>query len=306
MIARVLVRAERLVIIDATAHRRAWRDLARASIANFAEVQLLCPLDVARERERTRPAGHHPRGIYARAGQPGATVPGVDVPYEEAGAPELTIDTTRESVDEAAARVVALARALGRREPCPPAIDGWAVWISGRPGTGKTTVVSALCERLARRGVAPVVLELVEFAMTIAPEGIESPRTRAIVTRAVVQAAKLLREAGRAVVIDGSVPHPEGAGVARDLIDDLAMIELVCPLDVCRSRERAVRWNLTACPGGQRPMLEPDLGLDYEPVVTPDLTLYTDVVDQWTAAEEVLRLVERLERAAHERRRSCA
>ena len=69
--------------------------LARAAIPRFAEVQLVCPLEVCRERERTRPRGHAPRGIYARAGRPGATVPGVDVPYEPALAAELTIDTTR-------------------------------------------------------------------------------------------------------------------------------------------------------------------------------------------------------------------
>ena len=70
------------VILDATAHRRIWRDLGRAAIPRFGEVQLLCPPEVCRERERTRPPGHAPRGIYAQAGRPGATVPGVDVPYE--------------------------------------------------------------------------------------------------------------------------------------------------------------------------------------------------------------------------------
>ena len=48
------------VIVDATAHRRAWRDLARASIHRFAEVQLDCPLGVAEARERTRAAGAAP------------------------------------------------------------------------------------------------------------------------------------------------------------------------------------------------------------------------------------------------------
>lgn len=105
------------VIIDATAHRRRWRDLARAAIPRFAEVQLVCPPDLCRQRERTRPAGHAPRGIYARAGRPGATVPGVDVPYEPAPAPELVIDTAAESVQEGAARIVALARRLHRMAP---------------------------------------------------------------------------------------------------------------------------------------------------------------------------------------------
>lgn len=110
--ASVLVEAGVPVIVDATAHRRAWRDAARAAIRSFAEVQLLCPLDVCRERERTRPRGHAPAGIYARAGRPGGTVPGVDVPYEVALAPDLTIDTTVDDVATAAAKVAALAGRL--------------------------------------------------------------------------------------------------------------------------------------------------------------------------------------------------
>jgi adenylylsulfate kinase len=110
--AATLVEAGVPVIVDATAHRRAWREAARAAIPRFAEVQLCCPLDVCRERERTRPRGHAPAGIYARAGRPGATVPGVDVPYEPAVAPDLKIDTTVDDVGTAAGKVAALASRL--------------------------------------------------------------------------------------------------------------------------------------------------------------------------------------------------
>ena len=116
--AATLVEAGVPVIVDATAHRRAWRDAARAAIPRFAEVQLVCPLDVCRERERTRPRGHAPAGIYARAGRPGATVPGVDVPYEPALAAELTIDTTVDDVATAAAKVAALAERLAASGAC--------------------------------------------------------------------------------------------------------------------------------------------------------------------------------------------
>ena len=116
--AATLVDAGVPVIVDATAHRRAWRDAARAAIPRFAEVQLSCPLDVCRERERTRPRGHAPAGIYARAGRPGATVPGVDVPYEPALAADLTIDTTVDDVATAAAKVAALAGRLAALGAC--------------------------------------------------------------------------------------------------------------------------------------------------------------------------------------------
>jgi adenylylsulfate kinase len=307
VIARVLTGAGIPVIIDATAHRREWRDLARASIGTFAEVQLLCPLEVARDRERSRPAGNHPTGIYARAGQPGAAVPGVDVAYEAALAPELTIDTTAEAIDAAAARVADLARALrAEQTQAPPTVDGFAVWISGRPGSGKTTVVSGVCERLHGRGVPVVVLDAAEFVIARADARVPSRLEREIATRAIVQTARLLTDAGRAVIIDGAPPFRDTARLARELLDNFAEIELVCPPEICRTRERAVRWNLVPCPGIARPFATPDLGLDYEPAATPDLLLFTDVLDEATAAAEVLAVIARLERDARERRRSCA
>ena len=305
-IAVALTHAGRPVIIDATAHRRAWRDLARACIADFAEVQLVCPLDVARQRERTRAPGHHPRAIYAQGGRPGATVPGVDVAYEEALSPELTIDTTKETVESAGELVAALARTFAHHPvPSAPA-EGWVVWVSGRPGSGKTTVVSSVCERLSGRGVPVAVLEVAQFTTLIAPTPAPSRMERQMVTRAVVFAARLLVDAGVAVIIDGAAPVPDVDRLARELIDEFGQVELVCPVDVCRSRERAVRWNLVPCPGMARPLATPDLGLDYDTPVHPDLILYTDLIDHRTAAEEVVRLVERLEQAARRRRLPCA
>jgi adenylylsulfate kinase len=306
VIARVLTRAGVPVLIDATGHRREWRDLARASIDDFAEVQLVCPLEVARERERTRAAGHHPRGIYERAGRPGATVPGVDVAYEPAGSPELVIDTTTVTVEEAGARVAALARTLARRDATPASDAGRAIWITGRPGSGKTTVASGVSERLSRRGMRVTVLDPFEFVTTVAPDAGLSPAQREIVSRAILLAAKLLADAGVTVVIDGALPCRDTGRLARDVVDGLVQIELACPPAVCRTRERAVRWNLVPCPRAPRPMAPPDLGLDYEPARAPDLTLYTDVLDEATTAEEILRLVDRLERAVRERRRPCA
>ena len=63
-----LVDAGLPVIFDATAHRRAWRDLARAILPRFAEIQLVCPLEVCRWREAARPRGAAP-AVPARPGK---------------------------------------------------------------------------------------------------------------------------------------------------------------------------------------------------------------------------------------------
>jgi adenylylsulfate kinase len=300
VIAHALTDAGVPVIIDATAHRREWRDLARASIVDFGEVQLLCPLEVARERERTRGPGHHPPGIYARAGEPGATIPGVNVPYEPAIAPELTIDTTRETVQGAGLRVAALVRTLLRKPSYEPVTNGLTLWVTGCPGSGKTSVVSGVCDHLRRRDIPVTVLDPRDFGARVAPGRNWSHKERQIITHALVLAAQLLSEAGVAVLIDGAPPLPDGIRLAREVIRHYARVELVCAPDVGRMRARAVRWGLIPSPAPSLAPAMPDIAVEDEPAITADLVLYTDALDGWTTLEEVMQLVDRLLRAARE------
>ena len=88
--------------------------------------------------------------------------------------------------------------------------------------------------------------------------------------------------------------------LARAVIARFREVQLVCPRDICVERARAVRWRLgtlaltprVADPAEEAPVLT----LDYEPSLRPELTLYTDVQDPWSIAEEVLCFATRLHR----------
>jgi hypothetical protein len=74
-------------------------------------------------------------------------------------------------------------------------------------------------------------------------------------------------------------------------------VQLVCPAEVCAERERAARWRLGDQPS--RPPhvavpAAPEFTLDYEESLRPELVLRTDVHDPWSAAEQVVYLVQRL------------
>jgi adenylylsulfate kinase len=297
--ATLLTEADAPVLIDATAHRRAWRELARRTIPRFAEVQIVCPLEVAQARERVRTDSHAPRAIYERAGHPGATVPGVDVPYEPALAPELVIDSVAESVEAAAARVAALAGELALETP-PLALDGtgWAIWITGPPGSGKTTLTSRALSALSARNIRVRVLDVVTARQFLLPDRPGSEADHEILHRAIAYAAKLLTEAGWGVIVDVTAPRRAWRELARELIPRFAEVQLACPIEVCVERERAARWRLggEAAPRPWQPAPPPDLVLDYEESMRPDLILRTDVHDPWSNAEQVLYLVRRLHR----------
>lgn len=94
------------VIFDATANRRAYRDLARALIPNFIEVAVMCPLEVCRRRD--------PKGIYRRGeSDRSATVPGLQESYEPPLDPEVVVDTTSTSPGAAAAKIMEALYAKG-------------------------------------------------------------------------------------------------------------------------------------------------------------------------------------------------
>jgi adenylylsulfate kinase len=267
--AATLAKAGVPVIVDATTHRGRWRQFARDLIPHFAEVQL-------------------------------ETVPGIDRDYEPAPAPELRIDATAESVASGAEKIVALAERLGAGSAAgAPRDDGWAIWITGRPGSGKTTIARRVMTALTARGVKAWIVEaniLRRIVWPVVVGGLDD-----LVHRAAVCLAKLLVEDGNAVIVDATAHHRRWRQLARELIPRFAEIQLACPPEICAERERAARWRLTGGAGG---VCEPavgvdvDLVLDYEPALCPELTIYTDVQDCATATADVLFVAERFHRPA--------
>lgn len=94
------------VIFDATAPKRLHREAARREIPRFLEVYVRCPLEVCIARD--------PKGIY-RKGQAGetATVPGLQVPYEEPEEPEVAVDGSALDAEAAAEEIVEALRRRG-------------------------------------------------------------------------------------------------------------------------------------------------------------------------------------------------
>src|SRR5262249_9538788 len=302
-LAAALVDAGVPVVVDAPAHRREWRDLARAVIPHFAEVELRCGIDTCRARDAARASTRATIGVYAHAGTASGRVPGMDLDYETATAPELVIDTEQTPPDTAVERVCDLARALPAAADVSATSSGWAIWITGLPGSGKTTIASATAEALGRYGVTVRVLELGDVLAFIG--GCRyTPVADLIAHRTLVYAAKVLTEAGCAVIVDATAPARAWRELARELIPRFAEVQLVCPAEMCATRERAVRWRLMGCTHTQpcRHDGAPDIGLTYEPSLRPDVTIRTDTGDSESAAATVVRLARRLHRTPNGRR----
>jgi adenylylsulfate kinase len=288
------------VIIDATAHRRAWRDLARARISKFAEVQLLCPIDVCRVREQARSVGNAPAGIYGAAGHATGAVPGVHVVYEAALAPELVIDTVHEPRDSAARRIVALALELAWSAPAKRSHSsaGWAIWICGPPGSGKSTLAARVAESLMPGGIKVAVLTIDKLRHIVASRGEVSPDEDEMLHRALVYAAGLLADSGIPVLIDAAGPKRGWRDLARKRIVRFAEVELSCPFEVCLARDRSARWGPRSGTLEEKLRPGPPVTFDHEYAPDAELVVRTDRESVWSAVVRVRQLAERLHRVA--------
>ena len=122
LIASILCRNGRNVILDATAHKKKWRDLAREECPTFVEVYVKCPIETCMERETRREGQDLVRKrLYFDALErlkTGSTitglgkVPGVDEPFEESPVTEIAIDSSQENSESLAKEVVEKLREL--------------------------------------------------------------------------------------------------------------------------------------------------------------------------------------------------
>ena len=110
----LLAEQDLVVLVAATAHRRAYRDAARERVGRFIEVHVATPLEECRERD--------PKGLYRNArGAAATTLPGLGARYEAPVAPEVVADGGRDeyAIAEILARLAsgprAAAQSGGRR-----------------------------------------------------------------------------------------------------------------------------------------------------------------------------------------------
>jgi bifunctional enzyme CysN/CysC len=107
-VSRLMVNAGLVVLVSFISPFRSERRMARDMVdeGEFCEVFVDTPLDVAEQRDV--------KGLYGKARRGELTnFTGIDSPYEAPEAPEIRIDTTATSPEEAAQEIVDRLRARG-------------------------------------------------------------------------------------------------------------------------------------------------------------------------------------------------
>ncbi|GAB6876687.1 adenylyl-sulfate kinase [Thermaerobacter litoralis] len=197
-VAATLTRHGVIVLVAVIAPYRHSREQARRTIGDYLEVFLQAPLEVLVERD--------PKGLYrkALAGEI-RDFTGIDAPYEEPAAPDLTCDTARETVAESARRVLALLEERGYIPAAGAAGSAFAGGAAahGAGAAGAKAAVAGAGEpgRPAREGAGS--------------SGNGRPLGVALRSRAAAGAAAPAVPAGAPSVPAGASTVPAGASAAR-------------------------------------------------------------------------------------------
>lgn len=115
--------------------------------------------------------------------------------------------------------------------------DGWAVWITGLPGSGKSAIAKEMERLLRKKKIDVQILRLDEFRKTLAPKPRYTEEERDVVYNTLILMAKLLTKNGVNVIIDATAHRNKWRDKARTDIKNFFEVYVKCPLNVCMERE---------------------------------------------------------------------
>jgi adenylylsulfate kinase len=164
----------------------------------------------------------------------------------------------------------------------------FAIWITGKPASGKSTIVSALIPQLEAMGLVVEVLESDEVRRVVTPIPTYSEAERDLFYRALAFTGQKLVAHGVTVVFDATASRRVYRDFARSVITRFIEVAVECPLTTCMERDRKGTYRK-----GQRgeSLTVPGLQSPYEAPINPDLRIDTTTTASGDAARQILDLV---------------
>jgi len=169
--------------------------------------------------------------------------------------------------------------------------NAFAVWITGLPAAGKSTLTRALKDQLAEHGFDVAVLESDALRKVFTPEPQYDEKERATFYRQMAYVGALLVLHGTSVIFDATANRRVYRAMARAAIPKLIEVYVECALEKCVERDpkgiyqKARQGNASTVPG---------LQTSYEPPERPDVVVSGDSeLPEHAAARVYAKLVEK-------------
>ncbi len=161
---------------------------------------------------------------------------------------------------------------------------GCAIWLTGLPASGKSTIVAELVPKLESLGRPVEVLESDAVRRVLTPSPTYSSMERDLFYRALAFMGARLVAHGVTVIFDATANRRAYRDFARSLIPNFIEVAVECPLELCMQRDykgtyqRGRRGESSTVPGLQEP---------YEAPLHPEVTIDTTKLSAKEAAGKV-------------------
>lgn len=147
----------------------------------------------------------------------------------------------------------------------------FAIWITGLPASGKSTITKALTDQLNARGIDIAVLESDVLRKLFGGSHPYEPDARDTFYRQIVVVGSLLVQHGVPVIFDATANRRAYRDRAREEIERFVEVYLDVPLEVCMARDPKGIYR-----GGSTGEAKnvPGLQDPYEPPESPDVVVH--------------------------------
>jgi adenylylsulfate kinase len=170
----------------------------------------------------------------------------------------------------------------------------FAIWLTGLPASGKSTLAAALMHALRARGLHPALLESDELRRVLTPRPTYSEQERETFYAAVALIARLLTDHGVPVVIDATGNRRAYRDRAREQIDRFLEVFVDCPLDACIACDPKGLYRRATEKSGPAPLNLPGVGVPYEPPYRPEVVVRSDRQPVEQSVTDVLAALENI------------
>jgi adenylylsulfate kinase len=175
--------------------------------------------------------------------------------------------------------------------------NGWCVWVTGLPGSGKSVVSRMLLELLKEKGVDAQLLSSDALREVLTPRPTYSLKERDMVYAMLVYIAELLTQNGVNVVIDATGNLRRYRDEVRKCVPNFTEAYLECSLEVCMEREakrkethKAPKQIYAKAKKGKAPTV-PGIGQPYEQPLAPEITINSAQNTPEKAAKKILNTI---------------
>ena len=156
----------------------------------------------------------------------------------------------------------------------------FAVWLTGRPASGKSAIARELVRLLHERRVDVSVLESDVMRTQLTPFARYDDADRDFFYRTLAEIGAQLVKGGRPVIFDATANRRAYRDAGRKAIERFAEVHVDTPLEICKARDPKGLYR-----GG--------MTIDYEPPLTPELVIDAERAPPQAGARTIVSLLEK-------------